>query len=1234
MTSKNLRKKRRTGITAPAKESQVTESECTLAAKPKITAKNNFSIVTATYNVARYLDDFFESLVNQSVSFIDSIEVILVDDGSTDETAAKIWEWVEKYPKNIKYFWQENAGQGAARNHGLLYAKNEWVTFIDPDDFISEGYFENANKIIEENKKDKPLKLVCASLVFYYEDKSKFSDTHPLRYRFAKGDIVLPVATPGKHINLNVTSNIFKRNRILEQKIEFRHDIKPGFEDSHFINSYLLTIEDGHMAYLQSAQYFYRKRDDGTSTLDTGWQHPGRYDHQLRLGSLGLIQKSLDTHGIVLEYIQRVALYDLSWHFNKIIKKDADIYSLEPDKLEKYKSLVKEILGHISKETIMSFELAGFWFYHKLGLLSLFKDYTPDFNIAYIDEIDTLKDLVKIRYFSTSNKVSEWFAWDGKGAIPVYSKTRNHDFFGECFINERIVWLRIGDTKKLTMGTCNKPTRISLKGKQYREGVFTQDIYDAFKATKIDDSLFDEDIIRLRELARAPHTISKFGNCWVFMDRDNFADDNAEHLYRHTKKFLPRQKIFFVLDEASTDWNRLNDEGFNLVQLSSDDHKLALLNAEHFISSHADQYIFADIDKKHYGDLLSYKFTFLQHGVISCDLSHWLNTKNIDCFITSTPQEYSSIQENGPYKFTRKEVVLTGLPRLDRLFSLEKSETPSILIMPTWRSSIVGKLTGNGNEREYNPEFVSSEFFKNWSNALNSDALKKLSSKFEIIFYPHANIVDYISDFDLPDFIKVKSQSDASIQNELAKAEILLTDYSSVAFDFAYLDKIVYYFQFDAEAVLSGGHTYRPGYFDYAKDGFGPISKNLQSLEENLIDFYNNNQNNNQHYLERIKNTFPSEKGNTCANVITAIQNLSKATIPEKDTIDSLKQYTENPHKEDDNSCLIAALTQLHDKAINVDECAISLAKAYREIGCFDKSLEWLSKAPTDNSATLIERLELAIAKNETTTLEEQQFELDAHNIKNVSDEHFALLLKYHTKKNNLQQVDLLLSEASSRNTASFERTYAEGAILLKLWDTALTSLLCLKASAPDDIQISAMLAQAYYNLEHYDEAWKLASTIPTSKIPANCALIFGRLAFSNNNWKYTEACLSPLTVAGGLHGDDYLKLAKSQRKLNKLTLSETSLSMAVLATDQRTLLQEKALILSATRQWQAAVEAWEIFLSRKDLSPNRDGLLHLAACRIELGQLKESKRDITRFEKMAGPNDQSRELRKQLASI
>ncbi|MBX1598443.1 glycosyltransferase family 2 protein, partial [Campylobacter jejuni] len=98
------------------------------------------------YNVEKYLDDFFKSIINQRLDFKSNIYLICVDDGSTDNSANIIKKYQKKYPKNITYLYKENGGQASSRNLGLKYLKENdlnifWVTFTDPDDFLDRDYF-------------------------------------------------------------------------------------------------------------------------------------------------------------------------------------------------------------------------------------------------------------------------------------------------------------------------------------------------------------------------------------------------------------------------------------------------------------------------------------------------------------------------------------------------------------------------------------------------------------------------------------------------------------------------------------------------------------------------------------------------------------------------------------------------------------------------------------------------------------------------------------------------------------------------------------------------------------------------------------------------------------------------------------------------------------------------------------------------------------------------------------
>lgn len=123
------------------------------------------SIIVPVYNVEEYLERCLDSLVNQTLK---DIEIIIVNDGSTDGSKEKIQEYINKY-KNIVYLEKENGGLSSARNYGIPYAKGEYIGFVDSDDYVELTMYEKMyNKAIEE-KSD----MVECDFIWEYPNKKR-----------------------------------------------------------------------------------------------------------------------------------------------------------------------------------------------------------------------------------------------------------------------------------------------------------------------------------------------------------------------------------------------------------------------------------------------------------------------------------------------------------------------------------------------------------------------------------------------------------------------------------------------------------------------------------------------------------------------------------------------------------------------------------------------------------------------------------------------------------------------------------------------------------------------------------------------------------------------------------------------------------------------------------------------------------------------------------------------------
>ena len=350
------------------------------------------------------------------------------------------------------------------------------------------------------------------------------------------------------------------------------------------------------------------------------------------------------------------------------------------------------------------------------------------------------------------------------------------------------------------------------------------------------------------------------------MDRDYEADDNAEHLYRYIMQNHPKQKIVFALRKESSDWKRLKREGFNLVEFGSYKFRKIVNKSSKVISSHADSYLMRYITFRQ-------QFIFLQHGVIKNDLSKWLNSRKIDLFITSTKEEHNSIvNDYNRYKFGKKEVVLTGLARHDTLLKNNQNSIKQVLVMPTWRHYLSGLMIGNSGIRKLKDSFRESEYFQKWNSLLNSDVLQKLCKKYSyaIVFNPHPNIIPYLKDFEIPSYVSIANEN-KSLQDLFCKSSLMITDYSSVAFEMAYLGKSVIYYQFDKEEFFSS-HTLQKGYFDYEKDGFGPVVENEENLLKQFENFLRNDCKSFGIYKDNINSAFVFKDGRCCERNYKAIK--------------------------------------------------------------------------------------------------------------------------------------------------------------------------------------------------------------------------------------------------------------------------------------------------------------------------------------------------------------------------
>ena len=181
------------------------------------------SVIVPVYNVEKFIDKCLSSLVNQTLK---EIEVVVVNDGSPDNSQEIIDKYVNKYPNKVKSFIKENGGQGSARNLGLEHAKGEYIAFIDSDDWIDEEALEKMYNLAKKKNSDV---VICDMVDHFLIDNDKEKKIY---HNCTKYDSVYEV-TP------SASNKIFKREIIGT----LRFVPKIWYEDFNFTTKILLNTK-------------------------------------------------------------------------------------------------------------------------------------------------------------------------------------------------------------------------------------------------------------------------------------------------------------------------------------------------------------------------------------------------------------------------------------------------------------------------------------------------------------------------------------------------------------------------------------------------------------------------------------------------------------------------------------------------------------------------------------------------------------------------------------------------------------------------------------------------------------------------------------------------------------------------------------------------------------------------------------------------------------------------------
>ena len=224
------------------------------------------SVVVPAFNAEKHLGECLDSILDQ---YLQELEIIVVDDGSTDNTAEIIKRY-EKTDDRVRYIYQENKRIGGARNTGWEAARGDYIYFIDADDFIHPDWL----RLLFENAIKNDLEIIVGEYIEFYNDSKTYYDIKENEFDYSSNNLRIyePEVFASNHNNyigpLNyevmVWRYLYKKNFLDNLGFKFYENI--WFEDAEF--SHKVIFSANKIGYLNAKLLYHRKWEGAFTQKD------------------------------------------------------------------------------------------------------------------------------------------------------------------------------------------------------------------------------------------------------------------------------------------------------------------------------------------------------------------------------------------------------------------------------------------------------------------------------------------------------------------------------------------------------------------------------------------------------------------------------------------------------------------------------------------------------------------------------------------------------------------------------------------------------------------------------------------------------------------------------------------------------------------------------------------------------------------------------------------------------
>ena len=834
-----------------------------------------FTVIIPTHNSELGIKTPIESIINQTISFKNTIEIIIVDNASEDDTQKICMEYVKKYPQNIRYIQLSAKNFQLAKNIGLKESRGKYITFLRHNDYLAKNTLINVSKYINRNENVD----VIVTPTYYFKN-GRYE--RYLNYKVKKTQTVNLMKKP-KFVQLLGISTIIKKESC--EKFEF---LNTQNQDITFFSEIL--INKPILGVVKQGGYYSTNFEEKIYPTDYEHFNLNKYNRFIKYNFDFLIAKSKHKYSHVPEfmkynlinhirwilYVKNIEKIDLSEFINNIkliedelyldtvlLKNDFKIFTF----LLKYKKNLSEYLKEkllLNNVNIDTYDIIGNELIILASTINIISRnmevYVNGEKINKKEIIFPQKDKFGLGYtyaYDNSIEVRIPLNLDKELEIEFKSKDKklHIDFSRPCNFSKKVGYAHSRHYLSIL-----KHDSIIVKRKT-RFNWVKEEIKAISRMIKNHESGFEKAIpFRIAYVLGYPFLYNK--RIWFYMDRPDDSDDNGLHLFKYANRHDDDIIKYYVLESKNREFKNIKKIG-KVLGYKSIKHRYLGMFVENIITSHPDSEIVYPFWGGYplFAGLLKSNIIFLQHGILKDDISSWLNrfTMNLSIFLVSSPQEYESIFRY-PYNYDRNVIQILGLPRYDNLKN--EDDKREIIIMPSWRRFLEHK------SKEYVKE---SEFFNRFNSLINNERLIEAARKhnYRIIFRPHPKVYPFIDLFKQNDYVEIDYER-VKYQTLFNNGSILITDYSSVAFDFAYLHKPVIYYQYGNDYHFDLSDSY----YDYETMGFGEIKRSEEELVDLIIEYMENDCIIKEKYSKRIDNFFLFTDKNNCKRVEEAIQKM------------------------------------------------------------------------------------------------------------------------------------------------------------------------------------------------------------------------------------------------------------------------------------------------------------------------------------------------------------------------